>query len=288
MLRLLLAALLVAPAASAQVGFSLSNNRNHPELRWVVAATEHFEIVYPERLAGIEAQVAPVAEATFDAVTANLGDGAPVRFDDPIRVYLSDEDEIANGFAVNVGASGFTNIWVPRQRRRQRVLGRRAVAPQGRRARDHAPYPLPRDALAHRPARNLLRRPVPALLDRGLGAVRDRALTAAKRFMTEAEMAARSASPPRPSPTVVGRKKGAPRKADAADADAPGSSAPTAGASGEETIAQVNSDGIAPDNQPQPTAADTDEAVAMNPTSRTTPAGRPTWRSSGKSRKVEQ
>ena len=113
MLRLLLAALLVAPAARAQAGFSLSNNRNHPELRWVVAATEHFEIVYPERLAGVEAQVAPVAEATFAAVTANLGgDDGPVRFEDPIRVYLSDEDEIANGFAVNVGASGFTNIWV--------------------------------------------------------------------------------------------------------------------------------------------------------------------------------
>ena len=93
----------------------------------------------------------------------------------------------------------------------------------------------------------------------------DEMLTAAKRFMTEAEMAAPKRKPAAAKPDRRGPKKGAPRKADAADENAPADVQPTAGASGEETIAQVNSDGIAPDDQPQPTAADTGEAVAMNP-----------------------
>ncbi len=113
--RLAAVLLLLAAAlpARAQIGFSATNGRNHPELNWVVARTEHFEIVYPDRLAGIEARVAPIAEETFAAVTANLGgaDG-PVAFDRPIRMYLSDEDEIANGSAYGVGPSGFTTIWV--------------------------------------------------------------------------------------------------------------------------------------------------------------------------------
>ena len=112
MLRLVLLVLALAPAAAAQVGFSASNGRNHPELNWVVARTAHFEIVYPDRLAGVEAQVAAIAEETLEAVAANLGDGAPVAFDRPIRIYLSDEDEIANGSAYNLGPSGFSTIWV--------------------------------------------------------------------------------------------------------------------------------------------------------------------------------
>ena len=110
---LVLLAALVAGAPSAQVGFSYFNGRNHPELDWQVATTEHFEIIYPQRLAGIEAEAAAVAEATYDALTRTFSvDSTAVAFDDPIRIYLSDEDEIANGIAFNVGGSGFTTIWV--------------------------------------------------------------------------------------------------------------------------------------------------------------------------------
>ena len=106
------AALAAGPAA-AQIGFGAFNGRNHPELDWQVARTEHFEIVYPARLAGIEAEAAAVAEASLAALVENLGtDSAAVAFDAPIRIYLSDEDEIANGVAYNVGRSGFTAIWV--------------------------------------------------------------------------------------------------------------------------------------------------------------------------------
>ncbi len=104
---LALAALLLVPHALAAQGFRTFNERNHPEIDWRVAATEHFEIVYPERLEGIEEEAAAVAEETYAALAENLD----VTFDRPIRVYLSDEDEIANGFAFSVGA-GFTNIWV--------------------------------------------------------------------------------------------------------------------------------------------------------------------------------
>ena len=105
---LVLLALLLLPDALAAQGFRTYSGRNHPEITWRVAETEHFEIVYPERLAGIEAEAAAVAEETYAALSENLG----VTFDRPIRVYLSDEDEIANGFAFSVGPAGFTNIWV--------------------------------------------------------------------------------------------------------------------------------------------------------------------------------
>ena len=88
-------------------GFGTLNGRNHPELDWQVAETAHFKLMYPKHLAGIEAEVAPIAEAAYQALAANFG----VSFEDKIRIYLSDEDEIANGFAAPLG-NGYTNIWV--------------------------------------------------------------------------------------------------------------------------------------------------------------------------------
>jgi Tol biopolymer transport system component len=89
------------------IGFSAYNGRNHPELKWVSAETEHFIISYPEHLSGIEIQAAAIAEATYAAISENIG----VTFDYKIRVYLSDEDEIVNGFAVPFDRS-YTDIWV--------------------------------------------------------------------------------------------------------------------------------------------------------------------------------
>ncbi|HEX7071597.1 MAG TPA: hypothetical protein VF190_12355 [Rhodothermales bacterium] len=102
----MLLALLLQEAASAQ-GFLVYSGRNHPELKWRVASTEHFRIVYPRHLEGIAAEAAPIAEASYATLSANLG----VAFEKPIRIYLSDEDEISNGFAVRLG-NGHTNIWV--------------------------------------------------------------------------------------------------------------------------------------------------------------------------------
>ena len=88
-------------------GFNANNGRNHPELNWQVAETEHFEIMFPERLSGIEDEVAPIAEESYAAMSKNLN----VTFQDKIRIYLSDEDEINNGFAVPIDR-GYTDIWV--------------------------------------------------------------------------------------------------------------------------------------------------------------------------------
>ena len=105
---LVIAALFLGGAADGRAqGFSSTNGRNHPELDWQVAETAHFKLMYPKHLAGIEAEAAPIAEASYDALSANLG----VTFNRKIRIYFSDEDEIANGFAVPLG-EGFTNIWV--------------------------------------------------------------------------------------------------------------------------------------------------------------------------------
>lgn len=88
-------------------GFSAVNGRNHPELNWQVVESEHFRIMFPARIAGAEQLAAEVAEETYDALSKNL----EVDFDRKIRIYLSDADEITNGFAVPLQA-GHTNIWV--------------------------------------------------------------------------------------------------------------------------------------------------------------------------------
>ena len=97
---------LLAASAGAQ-GFNTLNGRNHPELDWQVAETAHFEIMAPAHLAGIQAEAAAIAEAAYDALSKNLG----VTFETRLRLYLTDEDEIANGFAAPVG-NGYTDIWV--------------------------------------------------------------------------------------------------------------------------------------------------------------------------------
>jgi hypothetical protein len=97
----------ILPAITLAQGFSLYNNRNHPELKWMQAETEHFLIMYPDHLSGIENEAAAIAEETYQVLSSNLG----VTFRQKIRIYLSDEDEIVNGFAVPIG-SFYTHIWV--------------------------------------------------------------------------------------------------------------------------------------------------------------------------------
>tara|TARA_R100001143_G_scaffold63593_1_gene73092 strand:- start:2536 stop:5508 length:2973 start_codon:yes stop_codon:yes gene_type:complete len=94
-------------AQDSSIGFSQFNNRNHPELDWQSAETDHFIISYPKHLEGIENEAAAIAEATYDALSGNFG----ITFDYKIRIFLSDEDEIVNGFAVPYPRS-YTNIWV--------------------------------------------------------------------------------------------------------------------------------------------------------------------------------
>lgn len=88
-------------------GFNSLNGRNHPYLNWQVSETEHFKIIYPERIADIEPLAAAIAEESYTALSLNLD----VEFDKKIRIYLSEQDEIVNGFANPIGR-GYTMIWV--------------------------------------------------------------------------------------------------------------------------------------------------------------------------------
>jgi len=99
--------LCVAPLVAQGQSFSTATGRNHPEIDWQVATTENFEIVHPARLDSLAAVAAPIAETTYDTLSANLD----TTFTDRIRVYLSDQDAIVNGFAVPF-ENGYTDIWV--------------------------------------------------------------------------------------------------------------------------------------------------------------------------------
>ena len=105
-LFLIIAVLFISEVVSAQ-GFNVFNSRNHPHLDWQVVETEHFKIIYPERITGIEVLAGTIAEETYDALSKNM----EVELTKKVRLYLSDEDEIENGFANPIGR-GYSMIWV--------------------------------------------------------------------------------------------------------------------------------------------------------------------------------
>lgn len=104
---LLLIILIYITADLRAQGFNSFNNRNHPYLNWEVAETEHFKIIYPDRISGLIPEAAAIAEESYRALSQNLD----TEFEKKIPIYLSDEDEIVNGFA-NPIRQGYTMIWV--------------------------------------------------------------------------------------------------------------------------------------------------------------------------------
>lgn len=97
----------VATAELAGQGFQMVNERNHPWIDWKVAETDHFRIIYPDHLSGIEAEVAAVAEESYAVLSENFH----YRFREKIRIYLTDTDDITNGMAANIG-NGYIQVWV--------------------------------------------------------------------------------------------------------------------------------------------------------------------------------
>ena len=88
-------------------GYNIFNQRNHPYLNWQVAETEHFRIITPEHISGIQDHAAAIAEETYDALSQNMN----AEFEEKIRIYLTDTDDISNGFA-NPTGKGYSVIWV--------------------------------------------------------------------------------------------------------------------------------------------------------------------------------
>ena len=85
--------------------FSMYNGRNHPELNWQVLETEHIRIIFHQGLKDEAREAAKIAETSYGPITQNLKHEPPGK----IPIYISDQDDITNGFAV---ANRFIAIWV--------------------------------------------------------------------------------------------------------------------------------------------------------------------------------
>ena len=105
-IKLWLIAIAVYPNLShAQLGFIVFNQRNHPELKWEVIETEHFKIIYHQRLEKTAKRAAAISEMSHKVITANL-EFAP---SNKIAIYITDQDEISNGYDLG---SAYIAIWV--------------------------------------------------------------------------------------------------------------------------------------------------------------------------------
>lgn len=94
------------PSVCAQGAFVLLNERNHPELRWQELRTDHFQIFFHPPLEPWARDAASILERFHGPLCRRL-DVIPSR---RTRVYLSDQDQIANGMAVG---HDYFFIWVP-------------------------------------------------------------------------------------------------------------------------------------------------------------------------------
>ncbi len=99
-------ALPAARAALGQGAFVLLNERNHPELRWQEIQSDHFRIIYHDPLELWAREAASILER-FHAPLCRRLDTYPER---RTRVYLSDQDQIANGAAVG---HDYFFVWIP-------------------------------------------------------------------------------------------------------------------------------------------------------------------------------
>jgi|GEM_PF-3028656 len=105
---ILLAAIILPAArfAFAQGAFVLLNERNHPELGWMEFRTGHFRIFYHDPLEPWAREAASILERDHASLCRRLDVTPRAR----TRVYLSDQDQIANAAAVGWD---YIYVWVP-------------------------------------------------------------------------------------------------------------------------------------------------------------------------------
>src|SRR6056297_531415 len=80
--------------------FNFMNNSNHPELEWYIYRTDNFDIVYNHGLKKIAKKAGNISERVYAYEQANLG----LKFDKRYRIFISDMDDIGNGFTLPTGA----------------------------------------------------------------------------------------------------------------------------------------------------------------------------------------
>jgi hypothetical protein len=97
--------ILMIQATYSQLAFNYYNQRNHPELKWFELETNNFRIIYHPPLKTTAHSAAQIAEDCYQTIVANLGHKPTGK----IPIYISDQDEIANGFDLS---NRYIVIWV--------------------------------------------------------------------------------------------------------------------------------------------------------------------------------
>jgi hypothetical protein len=106
MRRLILILILFSAICLHSVGaFNAFNGRNHSELVWRMLETEHYVVVYHDPLQSCAQAAADVCEASYAALSKTY----QVEPKEKIPVYISDQDEIANGATV---FTWYVFVWV--------------------------------------------------------------------------------------------------------------------------------------------------------------------------------
>jgi hypothetical protein len=96
----------VVSASFGQGAFVLLNGRNHPELEWKELRTAHFRVFYHDPLEPWAREASSILERYHAPLCRRL-DVTPGR---QTRIYISDQDQIANGAAVG---SDYIFVWIP-------------------------------------------------------------------------------------------------------------------------------------------------------------------------------
>ncbi len=92
---ILLIILLPTSSTQAQISFS----RNHPELKWTIIETEHFQIIYHQGTEKIAERCAQIAESVYQPITRDLGVEPP----DKTPIIVSDYEDNSNGLSTPLG-----------------------------------------------------------------------------------------------------------------------------------------------------------------------------------------
>ncbi len=85
--------------------FNLLNGRNHPELKWQEISSPHVTIIYHTPLDSIAQQALQISENAYESLAKSYG----INPSKKILIYISDQDNIANGVTV---FTEYIFIWV--------------------------------------------------------------------------------------------------------------------------------------------------------------------------------
>ena len=92
--KLLLIAWIMIVFSSQIFGFYAFNRRNHPELDWKEVQSENVTIVYHDPLSETAQEALQVAEASYQSLSQSYD----LELDEKVKIFISNQDDITNGF----------------------------------------------------------------------------------------------------------------------------------------------------------------------------------------------